>query len=584
MRAPRIALCQINPVVGGLAANVAKILDFLGQARKTGAGIVVFPEMAVTGYPPEDLLLKEDFIERTGEAVRELGAASAGLTLIFGAPVPDGDLRNAAVIAHDGALAARYDKRYLPNYGVFDENRYFMAGTGNAVFDREGFRFGVSVCEDIWYPGGPPAEQAIEGGAALLINISASPYHMGKGADRERMLRVRASDNTAFVAYCNMAGGQDELVFDGHSLIIGPRGDVLARGAQFEEDLLVADPDPSELTRARMFDPRRRKLRPVFESVPEITPLAPLAVPAPADWIAPAPREPLGRLEEVRRALVLGTRDYVRKSGFSAVVIGLSGGVDSALTAALAVEALGAENVAGVAMPSRYSSGHSLEDAKALAGNLGIRLLTIGMEGIFAAYLDALAPVFEDRPMDVTEENLQPRIRGALLMALSNKFGWLVLTTGNKSEAAVGYSTLYGDTAGGFAVIKDAPKTLVYEICRHINATGGREIIPERTLTKPPSAELKPDQKDTDSLPDYALLDPALHAYVEEGLSAAAIRERAARPGGGGMPPETAAKITAMVDRNEYKRRQSPPGVKITPRAFGKDWRLPIVNRYRQDG
>lgn len=574
MSALRLALGQINPVVGDVGGNARMILDGLDKAREAGAGLAIFPEMSLTGYPPEDLLLKADFIDAVMSAAKRVAAGTEGLTAVFGAVDLDRDLYNAAVIAHDGRIAAVYRKRFLPNYGVFDENRYFRAGTRNLVFDRDGFRFGVSVCEDIWYPGGPPAEQAIEGEAALLVNISASPYHMGKGAARERMLATRAADNTAFTAYCNMVGGQDELVFDGHSLVIGPRGDILARGAQFEEDFLVVDIDPGELSRARAFDPRRRQWRPSFERIPEESVLAPLPEAARPPLAPARPLPPLDPMEEVRRALVLGTRDYVRKSGFSKVVIGLSGGVDSALTAALAAEALGAENVTGVAMPSRYSSDQSLRDAEDLARNLGVAFMTIDMDPLFTAFLDALAPAFAGREPGLAEENLQPRIRGTLLMALSNKFGWLVLTTGNKSEGAVGYSTLYGDTAGGFAVIKDAPKTLVYELCRHINASRGREIIPENVLTKPPSAELRPDQKDSDSLPPYEELDPILGNYVEGGLGPADIAAR-------GADRDTVDAVVAMVDRNEYKRRQSPPGVKITPRAFGKDWRLPIVNRYR---
>lgn len=574
MNSLRLALCQINPVVGDLPGNAARILADLEKAREAGAQIVVFPEMSLTGYPPEDLLLKTDFIQAAASELTALAARTDGITAVFGTIHHDRDLFNAAVVAHDGHIAAVYHKRFLPNYGVFDENRYFRAGRRNMVFDRDGFRFGVSVCEDIWYPGGPPAEQAIEGEATLLINISASPYHMGKGAARERMLATRAADNTAFVAYCNLVGGQDELVFDGHSLVVGPKGEVLARGVQFDEDFLVVDIDSAELSRARAFDPRRRQWRPSFENIPGEICLPPLPERSASLRATKLPEQALGRLEEVRRALVLGTRDYVRKSGFAKVVIGLSGGVDSALTAVLAAEALGAENVTGVAMPSRYSSDHSITDAKALAENLGIGFMMVGMDQLFSAFLDALDPAFAGRESGLAEENLQPRIRGTLLMALSNKFGWLVLTTGNKSEGAVGYSTLYGDTAGGFAVIKDLPKTLVYELCRHINALDGREIIPESVLTKPPSAELRPDQKDSDSLPPYEILDPILGEYVEGGLGPAEIVAR-------GACRETVEAVVGLVDRNEYKRRQSPPGVKITPRAFGKDWRLPLVNRFR---
>jgi NAD+ synthase (glutamine-hydrolysing) len=573
MAALRLALCQINPTVGDVSGNAAKILAHLQSARDAGADIVIFPEMVLAGYPPEDLLFKPDFVAACMDAAGEIVLASRGITAIFGCPWLDGDLANAAVVAHDGVLAGVAVKRFLPNYGVFDENRYFVTGTGTSVFDRDGFVFGVSVCEDIWYPGGPPSEQAFAGGAGLLINISASPYHMGKGAARERMLATRAADNVAFVAYANLVGGQDELVFDGHSLILGPDGSVLARGRQFVETMLLYDLDPDAPTRQRLLDPRCRKWEPALPSRLDRVTLSPLPVTARAALPAAALAAPLGDLEEVYRALVLGTGDYVRKSGFSGVALGLSGGIDSSLTAVIAADALGADNVLGVAMPTRFSSADSLEDAAALADRLGMTLHTVPIDGIFQSFLDTLAPLFGDRPFDVTEENLQPRIRGTLLMALSNKFGLLVLTTGNKSEVGVGYSTLYGDTAGGYAVIKDVPKTLVYALSRWRNEQAGLDLIPASVLVKPPTAELRLNQKDSDSLPEYDDLDPVLRAYVEQGLSPAAMVER-------GFAPAVVDRVTRLVDRNEYKRRQSPPGPKITSRAFGKDWRLPIVNRY----
>lgn len=568
----RIALAQINTVVGDLTRNRDLIARRMEKAKSLGADLIVFPELAITGYPPEDLLLKPDFVEASQQSLLELLPASQGITAIVGCLHVQNDLYNAAAVLHDGALADFQHKQLLPNYGVFDENRYFNSGEQRQVFQRNGVTFGVSICEDIWYGNGPSEAQASGGGAELLINISASPYSMRKGAMRERMIAARAMDSTAFIAYCNLVGGQDELIFDGQSLICDPQGELIARGVQFSEDLLLADLDFAQAFRARLSDPRRRKVRRSRESefltfpLPEIT-HKPTAI------IQPTIARSLDRVEEVYEALVLGVRDYVRKNGFQKVVLGLSGGVDSALTATLAADALGAENVTGVALPTRYSSSHSLEDAETLARNLGLHFRTIPIDGMFQSFLENLAPVFVGRAADLTEENLQPRIRGTVLMALSNKFGWLVLTTGNKSETGVGYSTLYGDTAGGFAVLKDVPKMLVYELCRVRNQRAGRDLIPQRTLDKAPSAELRPDQKDTDSLPDYAVLDPILQDYVEENRPVSDIVRR-------GFDEATVRRVVGLVDRNEYKRRQSPPGVKITHRAFGKDWRLPMTNRY----
>ncbi|MEW6265824.1 MAG: NAD+ synthase [Thermodesulfobacteriota bacterium] len=570
----RIALAQINLTVGDLAGNRSRIVARLEEARRLGADVVAFPELAVTGYPPEDLLLKPDFVRAAMKSLQEIAPATQGLTAVVGTIHAVEDLFNAAAVFHDGRLVEVYRKQYLPNYGVFDEDRYFRAGRQRIVFESRGVRFGVSICEDIWYPDGPPEKQAAEGGAELLINISSSPYNQQKGFFRERMLATRAADNTAFVAYCNLTGGQDELVFDGQSLILGPQGETLARGPQFEEALIVADLDMRQVFRARLQDPRRRKddadpARPF-----EVIGLGDLESRPEKPLLTPTLAEPLEAVAEVYQALVLGLGDYVRKNGFREVFLGLSGGVDSSLAATLAADALGSDHVAGVAMPSRYSSDHSLEDAEILCRNLGIRLLQVPIDSAFQSFLDMLAPVFQDRPPDITEENIQSRLRGVTLMALSNKFGALVLTTGNKSEVGVGYSTLYGDTAGGFAVIKDVPKMLVYDLCRYRNRRAGRDIIPRRVLEKAPSAELRPDQKDTDSLPDYAVLDPILLSYVQENLSVEEIVRR-------GFDQATVRRVLLLVDVNEYKRRQSPPGVKITSRAFGKDWRLPITNRFK---
>ncbi len=579
MRTVRLALAQLNMTVGDIEGNARKIVDTLARARGQGANLVLFPELAISGYPPEDLLLKPDFIEANLRALDEIRRATAHITAVVGYPAADEyDIYNAAAVLQNGTLVGTYRKHYLPNYGVFDENRYFGEGLESPVFDFGGDIVGVSICEDIWYPVGPPQLQALSGGAELLANISASPYYRGKGHDRERMIATRAADNVAIVAYCNLVGGQDELVFDGHSLVVGPRGEVLARGPAFEEALILVDVDLEEVFRARLHDPRRRKdvelARQFSPQVPRVEAAPLVEDPEDRPPIEPTLADPPEPLEEVYGALVLGTRDYVRKNGFETVVLGLSGGIDSSLTATIAVDALGADHVVGVAMPSRFSSEGSVRDARALARNLGIRLLTIPIEAPFQGYLDALADAFAGTPFGVAEENIQARIRGNYLMALSNKFGWLVLTTGNKSESAVGYATLYGDTAGGFAPIKDVFKTLVYDLARWRNARPDGPIIPESVLTKPPSAELRPNQKDTDTLPPYDVLDVILELYVERDYSAQEIVEQ-------GFAPALVERVIRMVDRAEYKRRQVPPGIKITTRAFGKDRRLPITNRYR---
>ena len=572
MRRFRVALAQINPTVGDLAGNVARIRAVLEQARGVGAQLVAFPELAITGYPPEDLLFKSAFIEANLKALAEVTAATAGLTAVVGFVDKHDDIFNAAAILHDGAMAGVYHKQYLPNYGVFDENRYFQAGIEAPVFTLGETSFGVNICEDIWYPTGPTTRQALTG-AELVVTINASPYHAGKGHQRERMIATRAADDVVCLAFVNMVGGQDELVFDGGSLVVNERGEAVARGRQFVEDFVVADLDLDAVFHARLHDSRRRKEKRGAVERPRLV-LPPLAAPA-TPPLAPRTVTPLRPVDEVYEALVLGTRDYVRKNGFTHVVIGLSGGIDSSLVAAIAVEALGRGNVTGVTMPSPYSSSGTRGDAGRLAKNLGIDFLTLPITPVFKAFRRTLAEPFKGLKEDVAEENIQARIRGTLLMALSNKFGWLVLTTGNKSEIAVGYSTLYGDMAGGFAVIKDVPKTLVYEVSRHVNARAGRAVIPESVFDRAPSAELRPDQTDQDTLPPYSELDAILQAYVEEDRGVSDLVAR-------GFAEETVRRVIRMVDVNEYKRRQGPIGVKITPRAFGRDWRLPIVNRFRE--
>ncbi len=575
----RIGLAQINLSVGDIGGNLAKILSYMESARAEGVDVLCFPELAMTGYPPEDLLLKPSFIGDNIKAVDEVRKASKGLTVILGFADRDGDIYNAAALLHDGKLVDVYRKHYLPNYGVFDENRYFQSGTRTPVYRLGDTIFGVNICEDIWYPGDPTRKQSVLGGAQLIINISSSPYYMSKVKAREQMLVTRAKDYSAMIAYCNLVGGQDELVFDGHSVVIGERGEIIARGKGFEEDLVVADINASRVFRSRIHDPRRRKeqllLRAHSEDVEFIDIHVGKSGKADKPEIAQTVNDFQPVEEEVFSALILGTRDYMRKNGFTKTVIGMSGGIDSALVAVIASEALGRENVTGVTMPSRYSSEGSVTDSEELARNFGIELLEIPIEKAFGAFNDMLSDVFSGRGPDMTEENLQARVRGNILMALSNKFGWLVLTTGNKSEMSVGYCTLYGDMAGGFAVIKDVPKTLVYRLSEYYNKWKGRDVIPRSILTKPPSAELRPGQLDTDSLPPYEALDPILKAYVEDDLSVGEIVSL-------GFPVRTVKDIIKMVDRNEYKRRQAPPGIKITARAFGKDRRFPITNLYRE--
>jgi NAD+ synthase (glutamine-hydrolysing) len=576
VRRLRIGLAQINVVVGDLEGNTRRILADIGRARALGVDLLAFPELAITGYPPEDLLFKSAFIEANLRALDEVARAARGLTVVVGFVDRRDDIMNAAAVIHDGTVAGVYHKQYLPNYGVFDENRYFQAGSETPVFALAGAAGGavvaVNICEDIWYPTGPATAQSLAG-AELLVTITSSPYHAGKVRSREKMLATRAADHVACLAYANLVGGQDELVFDGQSMIFNERGERLALGRPFEEDLVVADLDLDAVFRARLRDSRRRKEK--RSATDPVRRIALHALPEP-------PRPPLpGRdgafLErdaEIYAALVLGTRDYVRKNGFRRVVMGLSGGIDSALTAAIAVDALGQDGVVGVSMPSPFSSAGTRADARRVARGLGIEFLTLPITSACRALRRTLAAPFKGLKEDVTEENVQARVRGVLLMALSNKLGWLVLTTGNKSEMGVGYCTLYGDMAGGFAVLKDVPKTTVYALSRYRNGRGGRPVIPESVLTRAPSAELRPDQTDQDTLPPYAVLDQILEAYVEEDRALPDIVAL-------GFDEATVRRVVGMVDRNEYKRRQAPPGVKITPRAFGRDWRLPIVNRFR---
>jgi NAD+ synthase (glutamine-hydrolysing) len=578
VRVLRVGLAQINSTVGDLEGNVAKILEYVERGRELGVDLLCFPELAITGYPPEDLLLRQRFIDDNLRALETVTAATAGLAVVVGFVDEDDDIYNAAAILHDGRLAGVYRKQYLPNYGVFDENRYFQAGTQSPVFRVAGAGIGLTISEDIWYPGDPARSEGF-GGAEVVVTITASPFHSGKRQFREQMLSTRASDNAVFLCYLNPVGGQDELVFDGASMVFNPRGDLLARCRQFEEELLVRDLNLEEVRETRLHDPRRRKDK-LAAAAAGLAPLVEVSS-EPASGEKPPlslqENAPLDRVAEVYSALVLGTRDYVRKNGFQKVLVGLSGGIDSSLVAVIAADALGPDNVTGVSMPSRHSSEGSRTDAAALVQNLGLRLLTIPIEEAFAASLCMLAEAFAGTEEGVAEENLQARIRGNILMALSNKFGWLVLTTGNKSEMATGYATLYGDMAGGFAVLKDVPKTLVYELACYRNrpeAGGGTPAIPQSVIDKPPSAELRPDQLDTDSLPPYEVLDPILMAYVEEDRG---LEEIVAQ----GFDEAMVRRVMMMVDRNEYKRRQAPPGIKITPRAFGRDRRLPIANRYR---
>jgi NAD+ synthase (glutamine-hydrolysing) len=568
----RVALAQIDARVGDLEGNAERIAARIDEARDTGAELVLLPELAITGYPPEDLLLKEHFLADAREALESVARGTEGIVALIGYPERTFDAYNALAVCTDGEVRASYRKNVLPNYGVFDEQRYFQVGDGGAVLDMGGARIGLTICEDIWTPGPPASEEALAG-ASLILNASASPYHVGKGCERERMLAQRARDNLCAVAFTNLVGGQDELIFDGLSLIVDHEGTVIARAPQFAEALVVANVDVQAALTARLRDTRLRP--PVRRHLSEVRQLGELPREhAPDGAIGGEVAPLLERCAEVYAALALGVRDYVEKNGFRQVVIGLSGGIDSALTLLVAADALGTDKVTCVTMPSRYSTEGTRSDAKVLADNLGVELHEIPIGPVMDVYEETLAPFFAGREPDITEENLQARIRGNLLMALSNKFGWLVLTTGNKSENSVGYSTLYGDSAGGYAVIKDVPKTLVYELVAFRNARDPESPVPQSLIDRPPSAELAEGQKDEDSLPDYDTLDAILEAYIEEDAG----RQRLIHSG---MPEEAVDRVLALVDRSEYKRRQAPPGIKITPRAFGRDRRMPITNRYQ---
>jgi len=574
----RVGIAQINSTVGDLSGNTKKIVQFIDQAKSLGVDLLTFPELAITGYPPEDLLLKPQFIKQNRKCLDKIIEHSSDIVVIVGFVDSDGDIYNAAAMLYDKKLVGIYHKFYLPNYGVFDENRYFQAGREYPVFIIYGIGIGITICEDMWYEAGPAIVQAYAG-ATVLINISASPYHAGKGLSRERMLATRATDSLAIIVHNNLVGGQDELVFDGNSLIINEKGELIARGKQFEEEFVVTDLDMESVFRSQLRDPRRRKETPwVREKLEEATKIE-ISRDYPTIARPPLPPRRVDRLDEhaeIYQALVLGTRDYVHKNGFEKVVIGLSGGVDSSLVAAIATDAIGAENIIGVSMPSRYSSPDSKSDAEALARNLGIGFKVIPIEKAFSSYLETLAEPFKNTQPDVTEENIQARIRGNILFALSNKFDWLVLACSNKSETATGYTTLYGDMAGGFIPLKDVPKTLVLELARYKNRQAGKEVIPVAVLTKAPSAELRPDQKDTDTLPPYEVLDPILKAYVEDDVTIDQIIAM-------GFDPEIVMKTARLVDRNEYKRRQAAPGIKITLRDFGRDRRLPITNKFKEE-
>jgi len=569
----RLALVQTNPVVGDLDGNRALILERLEEAKRAGADLVVFPELAVTGYPPEDLLLRPGFIRAAEASLAEIAKSARDVVALVGTPFFDRDLYNACAVCADGEVKALVKKHFLPNYGVFDEFRYFAPGHELVLFEHGDTSVGVTVCEDMWQPG-PPATDLALAGAQLLVNISASPFHLGKDREREEMFRTRARDAAAYVAFCNTVGGQDELIFDGHSLVLDDEGTVLARAPGFEEALLVVDVDPTAVAARRLTDARRRALAQDRGDLGAVRRVQLAAPRAQHDTVTP-PIVPFGdELEQMRRALVLGLSDYVRKNGFAEIVVGVSGGIDSALTAAVAAEALGPERVHCVSMPSQYSSEGTRTDARRLAESLGCDFREIAIGPMVEAFGTALAGSFSGREPDLTEENVQARIRGILLMALSNKFGWLLVATGNKSEMSVGYATLYGDMAGGFALLKDVYKTDVFRLSRYLNERAGRELIPRSTIERPPSAELRPDQLDEDSLPPYDALDRVLEAYVEEDRS---LEELSAD----GFDPDVVRRAVAMIDRAEYKRRQAPPGVRLRPKAFGRDRRTPITNRWR---
>ena len=580
MRTFRLALAQVNPTVGDIAGNTDIVLRRIDEAREQQADLVAFPELMITGYPPEDLLLKPSFIHDNRAALEKVVAASRGIAVVVGFVNSEGNqVYNAAAVAHNGKLAGVYHKVYLPNYGVFDEDRYFKPGRVCPVYTINGVAVGVNICEDIWYALGPVPLQR-EAGAEVIVNINGSPFHAGKFASRERMLGTRAADNGLYIGYVNTVGGQDELVFDGASVVLDVEGAPVARAAQFQEELLVADLDVERVFHHRLRAPLDRKetastLEAIGRTeqvhVSEYEPIDRASLPV-------RMAQPLDPVGEVYHALVLGTRDYVRKNGFHKVLVSLSGGIDSSITCVIAVDALGAENVEGISMPSRYSSDGSVTDSEEMAAALGVPLRIVPIESVHGAMEEALHPIFDGTEPNIAEQNVQARVRGNLLMAVSNKFGWLVLPTGNKSELAMGYATLYGDMAGGFGVIKDVPKTLVYQLSEWRNRNGDPPSpIPQSVIDKPPSAELKPDQRDDDDLPPYSLLDQVLELYVEQDRSYDEMVDM-------GFDAAIVQRVMRAVDRNEFKRRQGAVGIKITPRAFGRDRRMPIVNRYLGNG
>ncbi len=568
----RVALAQLNAVVGDIDGNRERILEDLDRAKGAGADLVVFPELAVTGYPPEDLLLRPGFVRAARASVEQIASATTGVVALVGTPWFDRDLANGCAVCTDGRVQAVYRKHFLPNYGVFDEHRYFAGGRDLVLLRFGDVSVGITICEDVWQPG-PPATDLSLAGAQLIVNLSASPYHVGKAEDREEMLVTRARDTSAYLAFCNLVGGQDELVFDGHSVVLDDAGEVVARAAGFEEELLVVDLDPMEAIGRRLRDVRRRDLDRSREREPHAEVVELSAAEPHADGPAPSITSFEPELEQMRLALTLGVRDYVEKNGFADVVVAVSGGIDSAVTAALCADALGADRVHCVSMPSRYSSDATRSDARAVAESLGCAFCEIPIESALGAFHEALTVEIEGGLAGLSAENLQARVRGVLLMALSNTYGWLVVSTGNKSELAVGYSTLYGDMVGGFALLKDVFKTDVYRLAEHLNEHAGRAVVPRTTIERAPSAELRDDQRDSDSIPEYDALDPVLEAYVEEDRS----REELLAD----FDPAVVEQVLALVDRAEYKRRQAPPGVKLRPKAFGRDRRTPITNRFR---
>jgi NAD+ synthase (glutamine-hydrolysing) len=568
----RLALAQLNTVVGDLDGNRTKILDALSDASSAGADLVVFPELATTGYPPEDLLLRPGFVRAAQESLDEIAAAAKGIVALVGTPWFDRDLANACAVCADGRVRAVYRKQFLPNYGVFDEHRYFAEGRDLVLLQLGATSLGPTICEDVWQPG-PPATDLALAGAQLIVNLSASPFHVGKAEEREEMLVTRARDTSAYLAFCNMVGGQDELVFDGHSVVLDASGEIVARAPGFQEHLLVVDIEPVDAIGRRLRDVRRRELDRSRETAPEVTTIELEAPMTHDDAVSAeiASFEP--ELEQMRLALMLGLRDYVEKNGFADVVVGVSGGIDSAVTAALCTGALGPERVHCVSMPSRFSSEGTRSDARRVAQSLGCDFRELPIEPAVEAFHDSLRDEIDGGLAGLAAENLQARVRGVLLMGLSNTYGWLVVSTGNKSELAVGYSTLYGDMVGGFTLLKDVFKTDVFRLAEHLNEHAGRELIPRSTIERAPSAELREDQRDADSIPAYDLLDPVLEAYVEQDRSREELLDE--------FDSEAVERTVALVDRAEYKRRQAPPGVKLRPKAFGRDRRTPITNRWK---